>query len=138
MPNLTKNFYKAYHATYDSLMARKFGLTSEKSHEFSPEESKLVKDFFACMELTSSDMTNTFRDLALVNKLDNEVFISRLLDHAATKDIALNRCTSKWDGNDQVLMILKTRPQMLALYGLDPDEIMNELAQVKAKRAKIE
>jgi len=137
-PDLTKNFWKAYNATYDSLMARKFGLTLEKSHEFSSEESNLRSEFFACMEMTSSDMTNTFRDLALVNSMDNEAFITRLVGHAATKEIALNRLRSKWEGNDQVLTILKTRPQMLEQYGLNPDEIMKELAQVKTKRTKIE
>jgi len=119
-------------------MARKFGLTLEKSHDFSSEESNLLKEFFACMEMTSNDMTNTFRDLALVNSMDNEAFITRLVGHAATKEIALNRLRSKWEGNDQVLTILKTRPQMLEQYGLNPVEIMKELAQVKTKRTKIE
>jgi len=34
-------------------------------------------------------------------------------------------------------MILKQRPQLLALYGLDPNEIIEEMKGVEAKRKQI-
>jgi serine/tyrosine/threonine adenylyltransferase len=100
MPNLSKNFWKAYHETYDSLMARKFGLTVEKEHEHSPDEAALIKEFFKCMELTSNDMTNTFRQLASVNSTEESAFLNNILSHAASKEIKLNRTISKWAGNE--------------------------------------
>jgi len=100
MPNLTKNFWKAYHGTYDSLMARKFGLTTDNSYELTPEEDKLIKEFFNCMELTSNDMTNTFRDLASVESVKDEEFLSKLMTHAASKEIKLKQTKSKWAGNE--------------------------------------
>lgn len=66
----------------------------------STEETALFKELFDCMELTNSDMTNTFRELANVNALSEDEFLTKLMSHAASKAIKLSRTKSKWAGNE--------------------------------------
>lgn len=106
MAAIEANYWRDYHNTYDSLMAKKLGLTLEDQHELSPEESTLIKDFFQVMQLTSNDMTNTFRDLAQVNSIESDKFADKIMSHAASKEIKLNGTKSKWASNKQILMIL--------------------------------
>ena len=49
----------------------------------------------------------------------------------------LANCKSKYEGNARFLMILQKQPELLRLYGVDPDEAKADLDKAADKRKQI-
>ena len=123
-------------------MAEKFGLLddgSESNMLTSATEVALVADFWNTMEKTGSDFTNTFRDLAGITKSPDmtstdEATLQKLLSHCAPKDELIAKVKSQYEDQPRLMQILEMQPQVLRLYGMDPDAILEEIRAAKAER----
>jgi uncharacterized protein YdiU (UPF0061 family) len=83
-------------------MSKKFGFTSDDSHNFTPEEEEVVNEFFKIMKTTGCDFTNTFRDLCDINQVDDAELATRIMAHMAPKELLLKNLKPAYADNPQV------------------------------------
>lgn len=107
------------------------------------EHADLVEAFWNCMEQTGADFTNTFRDLAGVTKSQemtakDEQILAKLVTNCAPKEEAMSKCKIPYEDQPQVKMLLEKAPQMLRLYGHDPDVMIAQIRAAEARKAEVE
>ena len=78
------------------------------------------------MEKFGCDFTNTFRVLSLVSKANfftpqDEDVISKIVASMIPQQGMLRNCKSEFAGQPKLMEIIKTKPEILKLYGIDPD-----------------
>jgi len=91
-----------------------------------------VTDFWAVLDKTGADFTNTFRCLSGVTKSaelteQDEAVLAKLVSYCAPKEFLISKAKSPYEGNAQLMAIMKSRPEILRFYGHDPDKIQRVL-----------
>ena len=104
-PELKQHFYRVYNQYYESQMARKLGLTNIKDHSYPmpAEEKTLLTEFFALLDKSGCDFTNTFRDLSQVNFMGDEELVNRIMSHKAPKEVLVKAVKEKFAVDPRVL-----------------------------------
>lgn len=112
-------------------MQKKLGLETN--------EVELYKSLFKVMEETGADFTNTFRALSEVESQgDNESAIQKLVGLSAPKDFFIKKVRHPHADNPKMTRILAEQPEILKLYGMDPDQIREEIKESKVRIKDIE
>jgi serine/tyrosine/threonine adenylyltransferase len=133
------HFDEQFSAVYLGTMARKLGfITSANPHKetLDTEEYELIQSFFKVLEETSADFTNTFRILSQISRdLKDTEGDHRVIDIIVNKFCApvehiISNKRPKYSpaGLMKIKHILETQPEVLALFGLDPETARKELA----------
>ena len=87
------------------------------------------------------DLTNTFRYLSKISKqisvsTEYKSVIEKIANHMMPRKAMLANCKSKWEGNARFMMVLQKQPELLRLYGVDPDEAKADLDKAAEKRIR--
>lgn len=95
------------------------------------------------MEKYGCDFTNTFRILSTVSKSpeispkDQEV-LKKIVSNMMPKSEMLKNAKSEYANQPNLIDILKTKPEILRLYGIDPDEVKKEIEQSSERTKEIQ
>lgn len=89
------------------------------------------------MEATGSDFTDTFRTLGKVSTSEDnsKQILDKLVQICAPAKLLDKKGESKYSPAElaKLEMILKQQPQMLRMFGMDPDEVRKEVEKANKK-----
>ena len=74
------------------------------------------------MESTGSDFTNTFRVLSEVKTTGlNDDIVNKISELSAPKEFFIKKLKHPHAENPKMVYLLEHKPEVLKLYGMDPD-----------------
>lgn len=100
-------------------MQKKLGLTQPNP--------KLVKSFWEVLEKTGGDFTNTFRTLSEITKEGKEDIAQKLVKFSGPKSFFEKKYKHPYSDDENMKTILRKQPEILRLYGIDPDKLREVL-----------
>eukprot|EP00347_Sterkiella_histriomuscorum_P006137 403353926 len=143
---LEENYDKLYSARFLEIMSKKLGFLIEGQNEkveIVDQEYQCIQSIFTAMEQTMGDFTNTFRILALVSreielKETDQKAIELLVKHSAPVEhvIALNKPKYSAAALEKIKSILETNPNVLHMFGLDPEEAKKEIEKIENSKSQ--
>lgn len=90
------------------------------------------------MEATGSDFTDTFRTLGKVSTSEDNSkhILDKLVQICAPVKLLDKKSESRYSPAElaKLEMILKQQPQMLRMFGMDPDEVRKEVEKANQKQ----
>ena len=133
-------YWDVYKQEYHSLLNQKLGLVDPSSGSdpwHQTKETDEIKDqFWKLLQKYGLDFTNTFRVLSQVTKSKEMTaqdfnVLDQIVGNMIPKTGMLKSCKSQYASQPKILEILKIKPEILRLYGIDPDHVLNEIEQTQ-------
>jgi uncharacterized protein YdiU (UPF0061 family) len=138
---INSNFDELYTSSYLGMMARKLGFITEansEKEELSDQEFGLIESLFNVLKETSTDFTNTFRALMKVSRSPDFTAVDQqALDELVKNTAPIEHLkASKKPKYSPVALakikqLLETNPDILPMFGIDPDQALLELASLE-------